>query len=51
LKCLHLKEEEIPEGNWYCKKCIPLVEKRKELEEEKKRKMERRLKEIEERRD
>ena len=30
LKCLKLKEEDIPEGNWYCPRCHPKIQKKLE---------------------
>ena len=30
LSCLKLKEEDIPEGNWYCSRCAPKMQKKLE---------------------
>ena len=30
LSCLKLKEEDIPEGNWYCSRCAPKMQKKSE---------------------
>jgi hypothetical protein len=30
LKCLKLKDEDIPEGNWYCPRCHPKIQKKLE---------------------
>ncbi len=35
LKCLKLKKNELPPGNWYCLTCRPVVEKRTKIEKEK----------------